>query len=295
MRAGRRWVRQRPRLRSVPGRANVRRGRHAVPVRRASAGRRVHPAHVHPARAGLRTRGRWLRRDARLRHLPRRPVVRRRRRRGSLRRSPAGRLHAADLPAATHQLRSGRRRVRAGHRLRDVPDRAGLRCRGRAWTVRLARRGRVRAADVPAREDCVRSGGRRLRQRDRLRFVHAAADLRRGRSAGPVRRQFRLSTADVPATEHRMRAGRRRMWRTSPVRHLRRSGNVRRRRRSRTVRWHRVVCAEDVPEPAHCVRPGRRRVRWFAPMRYVRLTADMRRRRRSGPVRRRHDVTPDTC
>ena len=235
-------------LRHLHGPADLRRRRHAVPVRRHGG---LHSAHLRAARTVVRPGRRRLWRHAQLRLVPvgqdvrrrrhgrRVRIERRRRRLGRQRR----RLRRHDVRAARLQVRLGRRRLRQPAQLRHL--------HGAGSDVRRRRRSRSSAArpcacrrPAAARLQ-LRSGRRRLRQHAQLRHLH-----RRGQSCGGggVARRLRRARLYAARLRHRqLRPGRRRLRRSHrELRHLHRPRPVLRRRR-RPQRLRRAgVHAEDV-------------------------------------------------
>jgi hypothetical protein len=171
-------------VRDLRARYDVRRRRHAEPVRR---GRReclqsALVPHGSPRPTGLRPdRGR-LRRHQGLRRLHASADLRRRRDSGHLRRSE---LHAEDLPAAQCELRSGGGRLRWAHpELRNVHGQRHVRGRRRGERLRHPA---VHGAHLPAGGGELRSDRRRLRERLAVRHLHASGHVRRRRRGQPVR------------------------------------------------------------------------------------------------------------
>ena len=95
----------------------------------------------------------------------------------------------------------------------------------------------------PQNIGCAGSGGRRLRQRHRVRQLHRAADLRWRRYAEPVRRPRRgvVCAAHLHAAQHisYARPGGRRLRQPGAVRQLPRRRDLRRRRHAGPVRRRR--------------------------------------------------------
>ena len=97
--------------------------------------------------------------------------------------APAPELHAAHVPAAEDQLRPRGRRLRRPPHVRHVPRQADVRRRRRLRPVRLPRRGHLHPEDLRRARLRLRRQRRRLRQRDPLRQLQGAADLRRRRAS----------------------------------------------------------------------------------------------------------------
>jgi hypothetical protein len=202
----------------------------------------LYAADVPTAEYRLRPGGRRLRPGDRLRQLSDRTSLWRRWLAGQMRCTRSRRVHPADLPAAEHRLRAGRRRMRQLSRLRHVPAPTDVRRRRRPRAMR--RHVRLPPVDLPAAEHRLRAGGRRMRRPTPVRDVLRAANVRRWRRSGSVRRQRFVRAANVPEPEHPVRTGGRRMWRSTAVRDVLRAANVRGRRCSGTV-WRRNDVSED--------------------------------------------------
>jgi len=237
-----RRLRQPPLLRHVHPTGDVRRWRGRRAVR---STRLVHSAHLRPAERRLRSGGRWLRQPARLRLLRATGDMRRRRRPEPVRFSRCLLLHAHDVRAAEHQLRSDRRRLRQPGQLRLVPERPGVRWRRRSRPVRGARLGFVRSDDVRSAEHQLRTDGGRVRQPDPVRQLPVGSDMRRGWSRRPVRHaQGRVRSAYLPAAGLQLRTCGRRVRQPDPVRRMQLPVDLRWRRHARRVRRrHREVTA----------------------------------------------------
>jgi hypothetical protein len=243
LRPRRRRMRQPPLVRYVHRAGNVRRRWCAGPVR-STRRRFVQGADVRPAERRMRPGRRRMRQPAQLRIVHASGDLRWRRRRKPVRLPRRLLVRPTHMPAAEHQLRSGRRRMRQPGQLRLVPQRTGVRRRRRSGQVRRARLGHVRCDDVHTAGDRLRADGRRMRQPDSMRQLPVGSNVRRRRSRRSVRRaQRRVRSAHLLAAEHQLRSRGRRVRQLDSVRRVCCSGDLRGRRHAGRLRRerHRAV------------------------------------------------------
>ncbi len=158
------------RLRHLPRAADLRRRRHAERVR-------LHSQDLRAARCELRLDSGRLRKDVGLRGVPRGAVLRRWRTEPVRHRQ----LRRQDVRAAQRGLRAHFRRLLEDHRLWQVQ------CPGDMRRKRRGERVWLRAQDLRPARCKLRHGAERLRVRDRLRRLSERRNVRRSRSAQPVR------------------------------------------------------------------------------------------------------------
>jgi hypothetical protein len=197
----------------------------------------VRAGELPPARRPVWPRGGRVRRDPRLRELPRAAEVRRLWHAGHLRGRP-GQVRPArgvqrwrwplrppDVRAAGHELRRHQRRLRNADGLRPLPGRNDLRSRRRAQRLRCpsARMG-LPAGRLP--DSGVRHQRGWLRRPPRVRVVPFREDLRRG-DPRRLRVHHDVQPAHVQDARLRLRDDQRRLRRHARLRELRRAADLR--------------------------------------------------------------------